>query len=88
MLICMLDLILSHFEHYATEKTFSSPVVRGVIISEVRVPTTEVRGYPEKLRFFSAFGVTGWIASHLGIHLVTPKALEVLNFCRVCSINL
>ena len=61
MLICMLRLILSHFEHYAIEETFSSPVVRGVIISEVRVLTTQVRGYPKKLRFFSAFGVTRWI---------------------------
>ena len=41
---------------------------------------TQVRGYPEKLRFLSAFGVTAWIPSHLGIHLVTPKALKNLNF--------
>ena len=39
-----------------------------------------MRGYPEKLRFLSAFGVTRWILSHLGIHLVTPKALKNLNF--------
>ena len=58
MLICMVHLILSHFEHYATEETFSSPVVRGVIISEVRVLTTQVRRYPKKLRCLSAFGVT------------------------------
>ena len=38
------------------------------------------RGYPEKLRFLSAFGVTRWIPSHLGIHGVTPKALKNLNF--------
>ena len=41
---------------------------------------TQVRGYREKLRFLSAFGVTRWIPSHLGIHGVTPKALKNLNF--------
>ena len=41
---------------------------------------TQVRGYSEKLRFLSAFGVTRWIPSHLGIHGVTPKALKNLNF--------
>ena len=55
---------------------------RGVIISEVRVPKIQVRGYPENLRFLSAFGVTRWIPSHLGIHGVTPKALKNLNFSR------
>ena len=39
---------------------------------------TQVRGYPEKLRILSAFGVTRWISSHLDIHLVTPKALKIL----------
>ena len=34
---------------------------RGVIISEVRVSKIQARGYPEKLRFLSAFGVTRWI---------------------------
>ena len=34
---------------------------RGVIISEVRVSKIQARGYPENLRFLSAFGVTGWI---------------------------
>ena len=38
------------------------------------------RGYPEKLRFLSAFGVTPWIPKWEGIHLVTPKALKTLNF--------
>ena len=32
--------------------------LRGVIISEVRVSKIQVRGYPEKLKFLSAFGVT------------------------------
>ena len=41
---------------------------------------TQVRGYPEKLRFFSAFGATRWIPSHLDIHAITPKALKNLNF--------
>ena len=54
--------------------------MRGVIISEVRVSKIQVRGYPEKLRFLSVFGVTRWIPSHLGIHLDTPKALKNLNF--------
>ena len=40
---------------------------------------TQVRGYREKLRFFSAFNVTRWIPSHMGIHGVTPKALKNLN---------
>ena len=36
-------------------------ILRGVIISEVRVSKIQVRGYGEKLRFLSAFGVTRWI---------------------------
>ena len=42
-------------------------LTRGVIISEVRVSKIQVRGDPEKLTFFSAFGVTRWIPKWEGI---------------------
>ena len=41
---------------------------------------TQARAYPEKFRFLSAFRVTRCTAPYLGIPLVTPKALNNINF--------